>query len=60
MSNSMQKYFSQNKRFDFMETGDFFESLNNGLSCIYYELNAFNEIKKELEKYYSMDISNLS
>lgn len=54
MSNSMQEYFSRNKRFDFMETGDFFEALNNILDGIDSELNYINEAKAEMEaEYYS-------
>ena len=54
MSNSMQEYFSHNKRFDFMETGDFFEALNNILDGIDSELNYINEAKAEMEaEYYS-------
>ncbi len=56
MSNSMQEYFSHNKRFDFMETGDFFEALNNILDGIDSELNYINEAKAE---YYSEMMSNI-
>lgn len=49
MSNSMQEYFSHNKRFDFMETGDFFEALNNILDGIDSELNFMNEVRAEME-----------
>ncbi len=54
MTKSMQLYFSQNKRFDFIHTGDFFEELNNILDGIDSQLNAMNEIKAEMEaEYYS-------
>ena len=52
MSNSMQRYFSRNKRFDFIETGDFFEALNNILDGIDGEMNYINEIKAEMEAGY--------
>lgn len=54
MSNSIQPYFSHNKRFDFIETGDFLEALNNILDGIDSELNTMNEIKAEMQaEYYS-------
>lgn len=56
MSNSMQVYFSQNKRFDFMETGDFFEALNNILDGIDGELNYINEVKAEMEAEYRAEM----
>lgn len=60
MSNSMQEFFSHNKRFDFMETGDFFEALNNILDGIDSELNYINEVKAEMEaEYYSEMMSNI-
>lgn len=34
MSKEMKPYFSSEKKFDFMETGDFFEALNNILDGI--------------------------
>lgn len=60
MSNSMQAYFSQNKRFDFIETGNFFEALNNILDGIDSQLNYINEVKAEMEaEYYSEMMSNM-
>ncbi len=60
MSNSLQVYFSHNKRFDFMETGDFFEALNNILDGIDSEFNYINEAKAEMEaEYYSEMMSNI-
>lgn len=60
MSNSMQKYFSHNKRFDFIETGNFFEALNNILDGIDSQLNYINEAKAEMEaEYYSEMMSNM-
>lgn len=54
MANTMQVYFSQNKRFDFMHMGDFFEALNNILDGIDSEFNYVNEMKAEMEaEYYS-------
>lgn len=54
MANTMQVYFSQNKRFDFMHMGDFFEALNNILDEIDSEFNYVNEMKAEMEaEYYS-------
>ncbi len=49
MTNTMQPYFSTNKRFDFLVVGDFFEALNNILDGIDGELNAINEYKAEME-----------
>lgn len=61
MSNSMQAYFSQNKRFDFIETGNFFEALNNILDGIDSQLNYINEVKAEMEaEYYSEMMSNMN
>lgn len=60
MSNSMQAYFSQNKRFDFIETGNFFEALNNILDGIDSQLNYINEVKAEMEaEYYSEMMSDV-
>lgn len=56
MSNSMQVYFSCNKRFDFMETGDFFEALNNILDGIDGEMNHMNEVKAEIEAEYRAEM----
>lgn len=47
MSNSMQNYFSHNKRFDFIVIGDFLEALNNTLDDIDCRLNYINGIKAE-------------
>lgn len=49
MSNSMQEYFAHNKRFDFIETGNFFEALNNILDGIDSEFNYMNEARAEME-----------
>ena len=60
MSNNMQVYFSNNKRFDFVETGDFFEALNNILDGIDSQLNCMNEARAEMEaEYYSEMMSNM-
>ena len=56
MSNSMQEYFSLNKRFDFIETGDFFEALNNILDGIDSELNYMNEVRAEMEAEYRAEM----
>lgn len=56
MANTMQVYFSQNKRFDFLHMGDFFEELNNILDGIDSELNAMNEIKAEMEAEYQAEM----
>ena len=56
MSNGMQEYFSLNKRFDFMETGDFFEALNNILDGIDSELNYMNEVRAEMEAEYRAEM----
>ncbi|MDO4301872.1 MAG: hypothetical protein Q4D26_10830 [Clostridia bacterium] len=52
MTNNMQVYFSQNKRFDFIKTGDFFEALNNILDGIDSEFNYINEVRAEIEAEY--------
>ena len=52
MANTMQVYFSQNKRFDFIHIGDFFEALNNILDGIDSEFSYVNEIKAEMEAEY--------
>ena len=52
MANTMQVYFSQNKRFDFINIGDFFEALNNILDGIDSEFSYVNEIKAEMEAEY--------
>lgn len=60
MSKNMQVYFSHNKRFDFMETGDFFEALNNILDGIDSALNYMNEVRAEMEaEYYAEMMSNV-
>lgn len=60
MSNNMQVYFSKNKRFDFVEMGDFFEALNNILDGIDSALNDMNEIRAEMEaEYYVEMMSNM-
>ena len=60
MSNSMQVYFPINKRFDFIETGDFFEALNNILDGIDNQLNYINEARAEMkEEYYSEIMLNM-
>lgn len=55
----MIPYFKKNKRFDFMHTGIFLESLNNGLDSICSTLSAMNEYKAEIEyEYRSEMLSN--
>lgn len=56
MRNSMQVYFPENKRFDFVHMGDFFEEINNALDGIDSELNAMNEIKAEMEAEYHAEM----
>lgn len=56
MANTMQVYFPENKRFDFVHTGDFFEELNNILDGIDSELNSMNEIKAEMEAEYQAEM----
>ncbi len=56
MANTMQVYFPQNKRFDFIHTGDFFEALNNILDGIDGELNNMNEIRAEMEAEYRAEM----
>lgn len=51
MSKDMRPYFSSNKRFDFIEIGDFFEALNNGLAGIDSQLKYLREEKTEIEYY---------
>ena len=43
MRNTMQVYFPQNKRFDFMQMGDFFEVLNNILADIDMDFAQLND-----------------
>ena len=60
MSNSMQVYFSLNKKFDFVETGKFFEALNNILDGIGSRINYMNEVRGDMEaEYYSEMMSNM-
>lgn len=56
MANTMQVYFPQNKRFDFINMGDFFEALNNILDGIDSEFNRINEIKAEMEAEYRAEM----
>lgn len=49
MANTMQIYFPQNKRFDFINIGDFFEALNNILDGIDSQFNSMNEITAEMQ-----------
>lgn len=56
MRNSMQVYFPENKRFDFVQVGDFFEEINNILDGIDSELNTMNEIKAEMEAEYRAEM----
>ncbi len=52
MTNNMQVYFSQNKRFDLINVGDFLEALNNILRGIDDQIGYINEIKAEMEAEY--------
>ena len=56
MANTMQIYFPQNKRFDFVHVGDFFETLNNILDEIDSEFSYRNEIKAEMEAEYRAEM----
>lgn len=56
MANTMQVYFPQNKRFDFINMGDFFEALNNILDGIDSQFNSMNEIKAEMEAEYRAEM----
>lgn len=56
MAKSMQVYFPENKRFDFMETGDFLEALNNILDGIDSALSHMNEILAEMEAEYRAEM----
>lgn len=56
MANTMQVYFPQNKRFDFVHVGDFFEALNNILDGIDSEFSYRNEIKAEMEAEYRAEM----
>lgn len=56
MRNSIQVYFSENKRFDFIQIGNFFEEINNILDGIHSELNTMNEIKAEIEAEYRAEM----
>ena len=57
MTNTMQVYFPQNKRFDFVHVGNFFEALNNILDEIDSELNYRNEIEAEMEAEYRAEMT---
>ena len=52
MTKSLQAYFPKPKRFDFLQTGDFLEELNNILDAIDSLLNDVNELENELETAY--------
>lgn len=56
MTNTMQVYFSQNKRFDIIQIGDFFEALNNILSNIDGQLSYMNDIRAEMESEYKAEM----
>ena len=56
MANTMRVYFSQNKRYDFIQVGDFFEALNNILDGIDSEFSSRNEIKAEMEAEYKAEM----
>lgn len=56
MANTMQVYFPENKRFDFMHVGDFFEALNNILDGIDSEFNYINDIRAEMEAEYRVEM----
>lgn len=56
MTNTMQAYFGQNKRFDFVNMGDFFEALNNILDGIDSELSYINDAKAEMETEYRAEM----
>ena len=56
-TNTMQVYFSQNKRFDFVHVGNFFEALNNILDEIDSELNYRNEIEAKMEAEYRAEMT---
>jgi|LSQX01.1.fsa_nt_gb hypothetical protein len=54
----MMPYFKKNKRFDFIHTGIFLESLNNGLDSICSTLSAMNEYKAEMEYEYRSEMQS--
>lgn len=56
MANTMQVYFPENKRFDFMHVGEFFEALNNILDGIDSEFNYINDIRAEMEAEYRVEM----
>lgn len=56
MANTMQVYFPQNKRYDFVQVGDFFEELNNILDGIDSEFSSINEIKAEMTAEYQAEL----
>lgn len=58
VTKDMIPYFKKNKRFDFMHTGIFLESLNNGLDSICTTLNARNEYKAEMEYEYRSEMQS--
>ncbi|MCM1543281.1 MAG: hypothetical protein NC121_18770 [Blautia sp.] len=56
MANTMQVYFPQNKRYDFIQVGDFFEALINVFDWIDSNLSSRNEIKAEMEAEYQAEM----
>ena len=56
MTNTMQAYLGQNKRFDFVNMGDFFEALNNILDGIDSELSYINDAKAEMGAEYRAEM----
>lgn len=58
VTKDMNPYFKRNKRFDFMHTGIFLESLNNGLDSICTTLNVMNEYKAEMEYEYRSEMQS--
>ena len=54
----MKPYFVSNKRFDFLNTGIFLESLNNAFDGIDSAINQINEYKAEMEAEYRSEMAS--
>lgn len=53
---NMKPYFNTERRFDFINTGDFLEALNNALDNIYSEMCQMDEIRAENEAEYRQEM----
>lgn len=58
VTKNLDFYFKNNKRFDFIYVGDFFEAVNNALDGLDYCLNDKNQIKAEMEAEYRSEMES--